>query len=68
MVYVRDEHPPAHVHVEKAGSKIKIILGQNAVEVHSYKGDPSDREIACAAQIVADHLAQCWTTWKKYNL
>lgn len=67
MVYTRDEHPPAHVHVEKAGSNIKITLGENAVEVHSYKGRPSGREIRRAAEIVAKHLAECWTIWKEYN-
>ncbi len=67
VVYTRDEHPPAHVHVEKTGSTIKIMLGENAVEVHSYKGEPSRREIRRAAEIVAEYLAQCWAIWKEYN-
>jgi hypothetical protein len=53
--------------VEKAGSTIKIMLGESDVEVHSYKGEPSGREIRRAAEIVAEHLAQCWTIWKEYN-
>ena len=66
-VYTRDEHPPAHVHVEKAGSTIKVMLGENEVEVHSYKGNPTGAEIRRAAEIVAQHLEQCWKTWKAYN-
>jgi hypothetical protein len=37
-VYTRDEHPPAHVHVEKAGAKMKIMIRVDEVEYHSYKG------------------------------
>lgn len=68
-VYTRDEHPPAHVHVEKNGSKIKVMLYEDAVEYHSYKGDiPSDREIRRATEIVAEHLAKCLTVWRKYHI
>jgi hypothetical protein len=67
-VYIRDEHPPAHVHVEKAGSKIKIILGDNEVEYHSAKGrKPTQREIDRATSIVAERLDECWRAWRENN-
>lgn len=68
MVYTRDEHPPAHVHVHKDGSVIKLILGEDMLEYHSFKGDqPSSREVKRAMFIVADNLAACWTTWRMHH-
>jgi Domain of unknown function (DUF4160) len=68
MVYTRDEHPPAHVHVEKNGCKIKVLLHDDAAEYHSYKGvQPNEREIRRATAIVAEHLTDCWTAWRTYH-
>jgi hypothetical protein len=68
MVYTRDEHPPAHVHVEKNASKIKVLLHDDAAEYHSHKGtEPSNREIRRATEIVAEHLADCWIVWRTYH-
>jgi len=68
MVYTRDEHPPAHVHVEKNGSKIKVLLYEDAAEFHSYKGDkPSEPQAKRATEIVAEHLADCWSVWRTYH-
>ena len=65
-VYTRDEHPPAHVHVEKAGAKMKIVLGEDEVEYHSFKGrEPSEREIGRAVEIVAERLGACWIVWRR---
>ena len=64
-VYTRDEHPPAHVHVEKAGTNMKFMLGDDGVEYHSYKQrPPTNQEIRRAAEIVAEHFADCLATWK----
>jgi hypothetical protein len=68
MVYTRDEHPPAHVHVEKSGSKLKILLDDDTVEYHSYKGaKPSERQIRRATEIIAEHLSDCWSIWRTYH-
>ena len=67
-VYTRDEHPPAHVHVEKAGAKMKIMIRVDEVEYHSYKGrEPRASERARATEIVAELLDECWVTWRAYN-
>ena len=67
-VYTRDEHPPAHVHVEKSGTKIKILIRSDEVEYHSYKGrKPKASERDRAAEIVAELLDECWAMWRTYN-
>jgi len=67
-VYTRDEHPPAHVHVEKAGAKMKIMIRVDDVEYHSYKGrEPRASERDRATEIVAELLDECWATWRAYN-
>ena len=67
-VFTRDEHPPAHVHVKKDGSIIKILLGENGVEYDSYKRSrPSMRMKNRALEIVADNLDACWEKWKAYH-
>jgi hypothetical protein len=67
-VYTRDEHPPAHVHVEKAGTKIKVLLGDDEVEYHSFKGrQPRRSEIDRATEIVAERLDACWRVWRANN-
>jgi hypothetical protein len=68
LIYTRGEHPPAHVHVEHCGSKIKIIIYEDAVEYHSFKGAiPKNSEVKKALEIVAQNLAICWIVWRKYN-
>jgi len=68
LVYVRDEHPPAHVHVKKGPSFIKILLGEDSVEYHSYKGPrPSERVKKRALEIVSDNLDACWAMWREYH-
>ena len=68
-VYTRDEqgHPP-HVHVETADTVHKIMLLDDGVEYHSFKGKkPNRKEMGEAAQIVADHLDPCKAVWRQYN-
>jgi hypothetical protein len=67
-VYTRDEHPPAHVHVERAGTSMKFLISPGDVEYHSYKGrKPRSSELVRAGQIIADHLFECLAAWKAYN-
>jgi hypothetical protein len=68
LVYTRDEHPPAHVHVRKDGSDIRVLLGEASVEYHSYKGArPSERARRRALEIVAENLNACWAKWREVH-
>ncbi len=68
MVYTRDEHPPAHVHVAKNASTIRVLLHADSVEYDSYDGaSPKAPERKRAVEIVAEHFDPCWTMWRKYH-
>jgi Domain of unknown function (DUF4160) len=68
LVYTRDEHPPAHVHVRKDRGFIKILLGKDSVEYHSCKGArASGRVKNRALEIVSENLDACWAMGKEYH-
>jgi len=48
MVYTRDEHPPAHVHVAKSASTIRALLHADGVEYDSYVVQCRSRKNASA--------------------
>jgi len=60
-IYTLD-HPPAHVHVAKAGAIVRIDLATHAAT--EIVGAISDRDVKRAEQLVAryaKHLEQEWT-------
>lgn len=64
--YTRDEHRPPHVHVEKAGTNIKVMIADDVAEYRSYKGRrPKQSEIVRATEIVAENFELCLTTWRR---
>ena len=63
-IYTSD-HPPPHVHVEKAGAVLKIDLG--TAHVMRIVGDISDRDVKRAEQIVAKHAAKLIRAWKELH-
>jgi hypothetical protein len=62
MVLTQD-HPPAHVHVSKAGRKAKIYLGTWEVE-----GATMDaRDLARTMDIVRRHEGQLMEVWRQIH-
>ena len=59
-VYTFD-HPPPHVHVQKAGAMLKIDLA--TAQVTRIVGAISDRDVSRAEQIVAEHSAVLNRAW-----
>jgi hypothetical protein len=63
-IYTLD-HPPAHVHVWKAGAVVKIDLATHeAVEV---VGTISDRDIGRAERLVARNSARLRREWARLH-
>jgi pterin-4a-carbinolamine dehydratase len=63
-IYTLD-HPPAHVHVWKAGAVVKIDLATHqAVEV---VGEISDRDISRAERLVARNSARLRREWARFH-
>ena len=63
-IYTRD-HPPAHVHVAKAGANMKIDLATN--QVTHIEGAISDRDVKRAEQLVAKHAQSLKQGWMKFH-
>jgi hypothetical protein len=59
------DHPPPHVHVEKAGAIVKIDLA-TAVVVR-INGSISDRDVKRAEAIVAKHRQTLWNAWRELH-
>jgi DNA-directed RNA polymerase specialized sigma subunit len=67
-VFTRNEHPPPHVHVRRAGTIIAIRISLSGAEYRDSGGrDPTDREIRRAVQIVKERLQDCLFAWNKYH-
>jgi hypothetical protein len=63
-VYTFD-HPPPHVHVEKAGAIVKVDLA--SAKVVRISGSISDRDVKRAEEIVAKHAQTFWAAWRKLH-
>jgi hypothetical protein len=57
------DHPPAHVHVSKAGKKAKVYLGSLEVEDTTM----SARDLAKTLDIVRLHESQLMETWRQIH-
>lgn len=59
------DHPPPHVHVEKAGASVKIDLATTmAVRI---TGSISDRDVKRAERLVAKHAQALMVAWRKLH-
>jgi Domain of unknown function (DUF4160) len=70
MVYLRDEHPPAHVHVVHGDTVIVILIDGGVARFRegSWRSRrPSEREIQRATQIVAERIGDCVNAWNRYH-
>jgi hypothetical protein len=68
-LYLRDEHPPPHVHVEHAGTVISVLISLAGA---SLRGDhigrrPRRDEISKAVNIVGRRLQYCLFAWNRYH-
>ena len=59
------DHPPPHVHVEKAGASVKIDLATTMVV--RITGSISDRDVKRAECIVAKHAQMLKVAWRKLH-
>ena len=63
-IYTLD-HPPPHVHVERAGAVLKINLA--TAEVVRIVGAISDRDIKRAERLVANHSQALKEAWRRLH-
>lgn len=67
-VYTRNEHPPPHVHVVRAGTTIAVCISLSSAEYRDWSGrPPSYREIKRAVEIVKERLQDCLFAWNDYH-
>ena len=59
------DHPPTHVHIEKAGAIMKIDLATS--EVMEIVGTISDRDVKRAERLVAKHSLFLNAEWIKLH-
>ncbi len=63
-IYTLD-HPPSHVHVEKAGAIVKINL--ETLQVVRISGSISDRDVRRAEQLVAKRSRRLREAWRELH-
>ena len=68
LIYTRDEHPPAHVHVWKAGSEAVIHLGDEST-APSIQGinRMAKRDARRAIRIVEDNQELFLARWRELH-
>lgn len=70
-VKVRDEHPPAHVHVESAKYAVEIDISGTTPKVVRRSRKPRITTTEAfnrkALQLVRDNLQLCKDTWRQYH-
>lgn len=59
------DHPPPHVHVEKAGAIVKVDL--TTFEVARVVGAISDRDVKRAERIVAKYSRRLKEAWRQLH-
>jgi|RhiMetdeSRZDD1v2_1073273.scaffolds.fasta_scaffold2849037_1 Domain of unknown function (DUF4160) len=60
-----NDHPPAHVHVYKAGASFKVDL--TTFEASEVKGKVSGRELRKAEELVREHAHTFRKEWKEIH-
>lgn len=63
VIMYPNDHEPMHVHVEKAGSMIKIDA--LALKLMSVKGKVSNKDVNKAVKIVAENRALIAEKWRE---
>lgn len=68
VIYTRDEHPPAHVHVWKAGGEIVIHLGgpRALPSLREVNGMPK-RDARRALHLVTEYQVVLLARWKEIH-
>jgi hypothetical protein len=67
-VFTRNEHKPPHVHVERAGTRIAVLISLSGAEYRDSTGrKPTEREIRRAVAIVRSRLQRCLFAWNRYH-
>lgn len=68
LIYTRDEHPPAHVHVRKAGGEAVIYLGdENSRPSVKENRGMSRAEIKRALRITGENQELLLAEWERIN-
>ena len=71
IVYIRNEHQPAHVHVISSKYEVKIEIESDFQEVlppsKNSRVKTSSQFTKKARQLVKDHLAECRAVWRAKN-
>jgi len=70
MVFVRDEHPPAHVHVLYGDVMIVVLIDGGIARFRQdprRRRRPPDRQIRRAVEIVAERIGDCLEAWNRYH-
>jgi len=69
VIYTRDEHPPAHVHVWKAGGEAVIRLGDGGElpVIHEVSGMPK-RDARRALDLVTEHQGLLLARWEEIHV
>ena len=68
MIYIRDEHPPAHVHVWKAEGEVIIYLGDESElpSVHQVNR-MSKKNVRQALAIVEENQEMLLEEWRRIH-
>ncbi len=63
-----DDHPPAHVHVRKAGRELVVNLGRDGGRPSVRRNRGMNRsDLAKAIQVVHQHQTKLWKAWRQYH-
>ena len=68
VVIYPNDHLPAHVHVFKAGSEVKVDIASDPPRPIKVSGTISNREIKAALELVANYRGQLLQEWKKWTI
>lgn len=66
VIYFND-HIPAHVHVFKAGSEIKIDVEQEIPTIMEISGDISNKDVTKAYELVKKHQKDLFKRWMEIH-
>jgi hypothetical protein len=69
LVYVRDEHPPPHVHVRRGQGECRILIGDEFTrpEVWDVSRGMDLRTARQAERLIIKHQGRCIETWRIFR-
>lgn len=63
-----DDHEPAHVHVFKGGTELRVSIGDDATSPRVMsRRQMGDQEAIRAVRLVAEHQAELIGAWRKIH-